>query len=109
MDWTNGQTGLLAFLYFLMIVGVLGDAYTTAVGLSKGYKEKNSFMKYLFATIGESKAVFITGVAASFLGGSLAAHSLQWGYIFFSIVAAGEVAQSVVNLILLKRAGISLK
>lgn len=109
MDWTNGQTALLAAFYFAMIATVLGDAYTTSIGLAHGDVEGNSLMKWLFAKIGQAGAVFVSGVVATFVGGTIAAHNLQGGYLYFGIVAAGEGYQTISNYLKLKKAKVSLK
>ena len=107
--WTGGQTGVLAVLVGTTIAAILGDSYTTMIALQKGYVEGNPVMRYLFKKIGQPLAVFLTGVAALFIGGSLAAHDLVWGYTYFGILSGLEGATTLRNYLKLKQAKISLK
>ncbi len=108
-SWTGGQTAILAALVFATIAGVLGDAYTTSVGLAHGYIEANPIEKWAFSKVGQAGATFIGGVATLFVGGTIAAHNLSAGYLYFGLVAGGELIQTALNYKKLRAAKISVK
>lgn len=107
--WTDGQTAVLALLVLLFILGFLGDAYSTMIGLQHGYIEQNRLSKWLFAKIGQSLTVFIEGTLVLFIGGTIAAHRLGAGYLYFGIVGGLEMVQALRNYLKLRKAKISLK
>lgn len=107
--WTGGQTAILAGLVFAAIAGILGDAYTTAVGLSHGEVEGNKIEKFLFSKVGQAGATFIGGVATLFIGGTIAAHNLQGGDLYFGLVGGFEIIQFILNYRKLKAAKIAVK
>jgi hypothetical protein len=107
--WTAGQTVLLAALSFTSLVAVLGDAYTTMIGLQHGFVEGNPVMKFLFAKIGQSLSAFLSAVAVLGVGAVIAAHNLGAGYAFLAGVSVVEGIQVIRNFLKLKASKISLK
>jgi hypothetical protein len=93
--WTAGQTAILAVLVATTLGAVLGDAYTTMLGLSKGLTEGNPIMKFLFSKIGQSLTAFLSAVAVLGFGVVIAAHSLGAAYVYFG---GGTVVEGIVTL-----------
>jgi hypothetical protein len=107
--WTSEQTVFLAVLCFTTLLTVLGDAYTTMIGLEHGFVEGNPVMKFLFAKIGQSLSAFLSAVAVLGVGAVIAAHNLNAGYVYFGVVSVGEGVRTLLNYLKLKAAKISLK
>lgn len=103
------QIGLLALLSLSALGAVMGDAYTTMVGLQHGFVEGNPLMKWLFKKVGQSFAAFLSAVAVLFLGGLISNYDLTSAYTFLGIITAGEGFQAIRNWRKLKASKISLK
>jgi hypothetical protein len=106
--WTAGQTWALAGLCTSSLLTVLGDGYTTMIGVQHGFVEGNPIMKFLFSKIGQSLSIFLSAVAVLGIGAVIAAHNLDAGYMYLGIVFAGEGIMVVRNYLKLKAAKISL-
>ena|SRR2546423_7953901 len=106
---SDGQIGLLAVLSLAALVSVLGDSYTTMIGLQHGFVEGNPVVKWLFKKVGQSFAAFLSAVLVLFLGGLISNYDLMSSYVFFGIVTAGETFQTVRNYLKLRASKISLK
>lgn len=107
--WTAGQTGILAALCFTTVLAVMGDAYTTMIGLEHGFVEGNPIMKFLFSKIGQPLTVFLSAVAVLIGGAAIAANNLHAGYAYFAVISVSEGIMAARNYFKLKAAKISLK
>jgi Domain of unknown function (DUF5658) len=109
VNWTNGQTAKLAVLTLTAILTILADGYTTTVALAHGFKEGNPIMRWLFGKVGQALAIFISVSLVLFAGGLISGLGLNYGYLYFGIVSAGEAVRALLNYRTLKAAKISLK
>jgi hypothetical protein len=95
------------FLFFLLVVlgilAVLGDGYTTMIGIAANkLSEANPVARYLFSKIGESLTVFLGG--ALFVFSSVLVYGFikpQWiGWAYTSALVGLEIFNTIRNYLL---------
>jgi hypothetical protein len=106
---SGAQLGLLLALCATSLLTLLGDGYTTMIGLQHGFVEGNPLAKWLFKKIGQSFTLFLEGTVLLFAIGAISNYDLNAAYVFAGILTAGEAAMCVRNYKLLKKSNISLK
>jgi hypothetical protein len=106
---TDPQLFALLALSATALGTLLGDGYTTMVGLQHGFEEGNPVSRWLFKKIGLPWTLFTQGVALLFLIGAISNYDLNASYVFAGILTAGEAVMCVRNYLMLKKAKISLK
>lgn len=106
---SDAQLVALMGISAAFLASMLGDGYTTMIGLQHGFQEGNPVSRWLFKKIGESWTVFAQAVTGLFVIGAVSNYDLNTSYVVGGILAAGELVMVVRNYLMLKKANISLK
>lgn len=106
---SDSQLALLVALSASSLLTILGDGYTTIVGLQHGFTEGNPIARWLFKKIGQPLTIFVSAVSVLFLIGLISNYDLNASYAFAGIITAGEAAMVIRNYMMLKKNKISLK
>lgn len=93
---------------FAALVAIIGDYYTSMIGMQHGFVEGNPINRWLFSKISQPLTVFLEAAGICWAGAFLTDYGAHVAEIFFGGVAIAEGIRALLNYKKLKAAKISL-
>lgn len=111
------QIGVFAVLVLVTLAALIGDYYTTMVGLQHGGSEGNPVARWLFAKLasksdpsqGQTLTAWLSCILVLFLAALISNYNLKASYFYLALVGGAEAIQVTRNYLKLKAENISLK